>query len=436
MKRAGTLTLSRPAPLERFRKDLAKCVRCGMCRAVCPPFLTGKSETHSARGRMALAAAVLDGRLSASAAFKERLMTCVGCLACEAACPSGVPVASIIEAAKEEAVRESGPSVIERALGGLFSSETALRSLAWLAPAVLRYRPAGAGGILPFSFRPFTDTMPDVVPADRGASRGTGPARVALFAGCAVNHVQKDVARAAVSVLTALGCDVVIPKGEVCCGRPMLSLGDRETAAELARHNAALLTRLAVDAVVTVCASCGLTFKKEYPALLRPEGTMPPVMDVHEVIRERLSGAALAPAAGSETHTYHVPCHLGRGQGLATTFRDLIHAVPGLVVRDPVNPEQCCGFGGIMRVTHHGLSVEIGREKAKDVIATGASVVVTGCPGCRLQLSDTLRRAGSAAQVVHTVQVLEKALGSAEPRVGSAEREMTGPKVKGPGSGK
>jgi glycolate oxidase iron-sulfur subunit len=190
----------------------------------------------------------------------------------------------------------------------------------------------------------------------------------------------------------------------------MLSLGDRETAAELARHNAALLTRLAVDAVVTACASCGLTFKKEYPALLRPEGTMPPVMDVHEVIRERLSGAALAPAAGSETHTYHVPCHLGRGQGLATTFRDLIHAVPGLVVRDPVNPEQCCGFGGIMRVTHHGLSVEIGREKAKDVIATGASVVVTGCPGCRLQLSDTLRRAGSAAQVVHTVQVLEKAV--------------------------
>jgi glycolate oxidase iron-sulfur subunit len=353
---------------------------------------------------MALIEAVLDKKLPVSAIFRDRLATCTGCLACEASCPSNVPVIRIIEAAKQEAVRESGLGPINRIVSSSLKSDVAMHSLAWLAPFVLHY-PGGAlkrKGVIASGHRFGAGSV------TKEKTRG----RVALFPGCAINHFQQDIGRAAIKVLSAIGHDVIVPKGLHCCGRPHLSFGDRKSAEELAQKNSAIFAGLQVDAVVTACASCGLTFKREYPKLLPPGVRMPRVLDIHEFLSHAFSDKDLR--AVQKTVTFHDPCHLSRGQGLSGTARSVLQSVPGLMLVEMKNADRCCGFGGVMRITHGDLSNVIGGDKAAMIMATGASAVVTGCPSCRIQITEALRRAGSHIDVVHTVQILEEALVSAE----------------------
>jgi glycolate oxidase iron-sulfur subunit len=258
---------------------------------------------------------------------------------------------------------------------------------------------------------------------DNKVQARTAKGRVAFFPGCAVSYFQPDIGDAATVVLEALGYEVIVPDGLKCCGRPYLSLGDRAAAEDLAGKNVDALSSLDVDAIVTACASCGLTFKKEYPALLTPSGReLVHVQDIHEFLSDKVAGLDLQLVHSRVT--WHDPCHLGRGQGLAQVARDVLRSVPGIELVEMKDPAQCCGFGGVMRVSHPSLSGTIGEKKARHVSATQASLVVTGCPGCRMQISDALRHAGSEAEVVHTVQVIEAALREAEqvaPRRGDRE---------------
>jgi glycolate oxidase iron-sulfur subunit len=135
---------------------------------------------------------------------------------------------------------------------------------------------------------------------------------------------------------------------------------------------------------------------------------MVPVVDIHTFLDGKVSGPDLAPL--DLQVTWHDPCHLGRGQGLGGTARGVLRGLPGLSLIELRDAERCCGFGGVMRATHPLLSQQIGKVKAQDIIASGATVVATGCPGCMLQISDSLRRAGSDIEVLHTVQVVERAL--------------------------
>jgi glycolate oxidase iron-sulfur subunit len=407
--------------LEQYRRDISRCVLCGACKATCPSYLQEREESLSPRGRLALIRAVLDRRLPLSDLFKDRLAACAGCLACEASCPSGVSVADIIQAAKEQAVSESGRGIINSILSGVLRSDRALRSLAWLAPVVLRYTrepfdESGKRHVVPASHKPFLDTVPEVISsaAHKGAGKARG--RAAFFVGCASNYFQQDIARAVVAVLGRLGFDLIMPKEQTCCGRPLLSLGDWEAAREHARHNAEVFVALGADVIVTACASCGLTFKKEYPKLLPPDIPRPAVLDIHELLSESLEGLDLAPV--KTIVTYHDPCHLGRGQGLSKTVRKVLRSIPGLTLREMQNADRYCGFGGMMRITHHELSSGIAEAKARDIISTGVSVVATGCPGCRMQITNALRRTGSDAKVLHTVQIVEAAM-----RVGGAGEE-------------
>jgi glycolate oxidase iron-sulfur subunit len=403
MKRVRPETASHEL-LEQYRQEISRCVKCGSCGAVCPPAILERAESLSARGRMALIKAVLDKKLPVSAIFKDRLATCISCLACEASCPSNVPVTEIIEAAKQEAARESGLGLINRIVSSSLKSAMTIRSLAWLAPFVLHY----SGGSLKGKGL-----------GTRGLRLGSGfvtnkktLGRVALFPGCAINNFQQDIRQAAINVLGTIVHDVIVPKGLQCCGRPHLSFGDRKSAEELALKNSATLAGLQVDAVITACASCGLTFKREYPKLLPPEVKMPRVLDIHELLSHWPLEKTLRTV--QRTVTFHDPCHLGRGQGLSGTARAVLGSVPGLELVEMKNADRCCGFGGVMRIMHGDLSNAIGGDKAAMIIATGASMVVTGCPSCRMQITEALRRAGSDIDVVHTVQILEEALVSAE----------------------
>ena len=403
MKRVRLETASH-ALLEQYRQEISRCVKCGSCGAVCPPAILERSESLSARGRMALIKAVLDKKLSVTAIFKDRLATCTSCLACEAACPSNVPVTGIIEAAKQEAVRESGLGLINRIVSFSLKSDVTMPTLAWLAPFVLHY----TGGALKGKGLGTSGLRLGSGFVTKEKTRG----RVALFLGCAINHFQQDIGQAAITVLSAIGHDIIVPHGLQCCGRLHLSFGDRKSAEELALKNSAILAGLQVDAVVTACASCGLTLKREYHKLLPPEVKMPRVLDIHEILSRGLSEKSLR--AVQKTVTFHDPCHLGRGQGLSGTARAVLRSVPGLTLVEMKNADRCCGFGGVMRIMHRDLSNAIGGDKAAMIKATGASAVVTGCPSCRMQITEALRRAGSDINVVHTVQILEEALVSAE----------------------
>jgi glycolate oxidase iron-sulfur subunit len=164
-----------------------------------------------------------------------------------------------------------------------------------------------------------------------------------------------------------------------------------------------------------------LTFKKDYPTLLRRDNDALTILDIHEFLSARLGDIRLTPFAGSVT--VHDPCHLSRGQGLSKVLRNLLRSIPQLTIKEMKNADRCCGFGGVMRVTHQKLSDGIAEEKAKAIIATQAATVVTGCPGCRMQIANALMLAGSNAEVLHTVQVLEKALSNTECGIGNAELE-------------
>jgi glycolate oxidase iron-sulfur subunit len=406
MKPIRTPQFVPPSLLAQFREDISRCVKCGACRAVCPTFLLEREESLSPRGRLALVRAVLDGRLKVSARFKDRLATCTGCLACEAACPSSVPVTRIIQVAKEQAVTESGAGVINAAISEVVKHPVLFRSAAWLAPLLLHYAKEQGSGI---------GGDDDRLPGRVQRSHRTGPRRqgqgtkgtILFFPGCAVAYLQRDIGIATVGVLSKMGYEVIIPKGLKCCGRPLLSLGDHRAAAELAEHNREQFAKQKGDVIVTACASCSLTFKKEYPRLL-PPGRSPAVLDIHEFLSTRINSAQLGPL--SKTVTWHDPCHLGRGQGLSKTARDILLAIPGLALVEMKNADRCCGFGGVMRMTHKELSDGIAEDKARSIIATAVSTVVTGCPGCRLQIADSLRRKSFDIEVVHTVQLLEEAL--------------------------
>jgi glycolate oxidase iron-sulfur subunit len=378
---------------------------------------------------MALIEAVLEGKLRISDVYKDRLATCTGCLACESACASGVPFSRIILAAREQAVQESGPGIVASVVSAALKNPALMRSFSWLAPLALHY---GKGSIKGRGTRMRSagrhDPHPCPSPLEGEGKRERGlfqrgvrsgkkgratKGRIAFFAGCAVDNFQPDIGSATVRVLEALGYEVVLPEGLACCGRPVLSFGDRSAAEELARKNHDVLASLDVDAVVTSCASCGLTFKKDYPALLAPSGREPVrVLDIHEFLAGKIGDLDLQPVA--ERVTWHDPCHLGRGQGLSKTAREVLLAVPGIELVEMQTPDRCCGFGGVMRVSHSSLSSAIGEAKAKDIAGTHAGIVIAGCPGCRMQIADSLRRVGSEAMVMHTVQVIDAALRNAE----------------------
>lgn len=407
--------------LEKYRQEISRCVKCGTCSAECPTFLKERRESQSPRGRMALIQAVLDGRLAVSEIFKDRLATCMGCLACVASCPGGVPVTEIIQSAKEQAIAESGTGIINAMIASVLKHPAAFRATAWLAPFMLHYargagvRGPGIGGKSKGSRVKSRDASSESVVQSSNAGEvesAKKQGKVAFFPGCAISGLQQDIGRSVRTVLDRLGYEVIVPGGLKCCGRPLLSLGDRAAAQLQAERNTFLFEATGADAIVTACASCSLTFKKEYPKLLRSGMKSPAVLDVHEFLAREIAGLSFRPVR--KRVTWHDPCHLGRGQGLSGKARDILRSIPGLELVEMNNADHCCGFGGVMRITHRRLSDGIAEDKARSILATKTEAVVTGCPGCRMQISNALMLAGSEIRTLHTVQILEEALENAE----------------------
>ncbi|WP_448595817.1 (Fe-S)-binding protein, partial [Thermoflexus hugenholtzii] len=409
---------------------LLTCIRCARCLPVCPTYQETLHEAQSPRGRLALLRAVEEGRLPLDESVEAHLYHCLDCRACNSVCPAGVPIGELIVAGRAAAaVQRPRPwwlrLLLERALGSPRAAEWAAAPLRWawrlglipLARRLFRFLPS-LGELLDLAPRPARPVRKELT---RRASPPAPRYRVGFFLGCVMNAVYGDVVRASVRLLERLGCAVVVPLDQACCGAPQDDQGLREAARRFARRNIAAFEALgSLDAIVADCAACS-GFLKEYPHLLaedpewadRAQAFAARVRDLTEWL-EAIWPEELQPVAPGLRLTYHEPCHLSHVQGVRRQPRALLFRLQGATFRELPDATRCCGSAGIYNLTHPAMSRRLLERKMADIAATGASVVVTANPGCLLQLEWGVRRSGLAVQVRHLSEVLDEGLSASE----------------------
>jgi glycolate oxidase iron-sulfur subunit len=418
--------LSEKIPYRRYQE----CVHCGLCTASCPTYVETCNENDSPRGRIYLMRAVADGRLAMGPGVREHLELCLDCRACESACPSGVQYGRMIEPFKI-ALQQSAPPSGK----GSFLQNLILRHLfpysarvkAALAPARILQRlgvldwaeRTGLTRLLPPTLRRMqamlpklsgrSSRLPEVLPAI-----GPKRARVALFLGCVADAMFPETNAATARVLQQNGCEVVIPRGQVCCGAIHYHSGVEEPALELARRNMAAFGAEGVDAIIVNAAGCGAMLK-DYAHILPPaehdaaEAFTDKVRDISEYLMEL---GPIPPAHPvSATVTYHDACHLCHAQQVRSQPRALLGMIPGLRLVPLEESEICCGAAGTYNLTQPEMSERLGRRKMDHIQATGAQMVVTGNVGCILQIARKVKERGSPIAVVHPVDLLDRAYG-------------------------
>lgn len=408
--------------------ELYQCVHCGLCLNACPTYRALHIESESPRGRIHLVRAAAEGRIELNERFAAHLDLCLMCRACETACPSGVQYGRIAEAARA-AMGPRGSALSRAAADFAFTRLLPYPSRLRLAAGLLRlYQRSGAERlirpILPRRLREMSAMLPAApgrffAPAEVSPALGKKRARVGMLGGCVMPLLFAGVDEATLYVLRRNGCEVVIPKNQVCCGALNTHNGETAAARAMARRNIDAFLNLGLDAVVVNAAGCGAAMK-EYGHLLAGDAAYAEkaarfaalVKDAGEF----LAGLGLLPPAGKieMTVTYQDPCHLAHGQKVRLQPRALLQAIPGLKLAEMGGSDRCCGSAGIYNITQPEMSRAVLREKMAAIAATGAAAVVAPNPGCMLQLGYGAARYGPPVRVFHLMDLLARAYGAAE----------------------
>src|ERR1700680_4170876 len=414
--------------------DYAHCVHCGLCLNHCPTYKLWGLEADSPRGRIRQIVLVDQGRLPLGDSFVKHIDQCLDCRACETACPSGVEYGKLVEAARaqiEQNYRRPFFSRLARDL--VFRRLLPYPNRIAMVARVLRiYQRSGlqslarATGILhllglaererllpPIDRKFFFSQLGRTYPA-------VGPrrARVALFAGCIAQVSFSSLHDATIRVLTANGCEVVVPAGQTCCGALAAHAGVRDTARSLAHLNLDVFLRDDFDAVITNAAGCGSTLK-EYEQLFdadsgehaKAHAFRKKMRDVTEFLSELGLSAALARLPLRVT--YQDYCHLLLGQKIREAPRKLIRAIPGVELVEMRLADNCCGSAGVYNVTETQTSLDLLAEKMACARATDAEIIVTANPGCLLQMRAGAEIHRTGQEVLHVVELLDRALSAA-----------------------
>ena len=396
------------------------CVHCGFCLPACPTYRELGQEMDTPRGRIVLMKEVLEGTLPLAAA-QPHIDRCLGCLACEPACPSGVPYRDLISP-----FRALTQSRVERSLGEkitrFITAQTIpfparFRIATWLGQLGKRFRP-----LVPARLRPMLDLVPAHIPPAQSwpavtPARGERRARVALLTGCAQRVLDPDINTATIEVLARHGVEVVVPAAQGCCGGLAWHTGDLPAAQAFARRNLAAFPA-DVDAILANAAGCGSAMH-EYHLVLRgtPDEARAAafrrrVLDV-SVFLHRLGLRELPANPRPLKIAYHDACHLANAQGVRREPRALLRAIPGAELCEFADAQMCCGSAGTYNLDQPEIAAALGEKKARAVIATGATLVASGNIGCLTQLRAHLAKLGSPIQVRHTMQVLRDAFAEA-----------------------
>ncbi len=394
------------------------CVHCGFCLSACPTYRELGQEMDSPRGRIVLMKQVLEGQLDWSAA-QPHIDRCLGCLACEPACPSGVPYRDLISpfrAVAQPHFKQTPGGRLRRWLAASTLPHPKRLRLAWRTGRFAR----ALGSLVPRSLRPMLDLLPAALPAPVNLPAitpavGERRARVALLAGCAQQVLDPDINAATIAVLARQGVEVLVPPGQGCCGGLAWHTGDLPAAQRFARHNLDAFPH-DVDAIVTNAAGCGSAMH-EYHLILRgtadesrAESLRRKVVDV-SVFLTRLGLRVPFPDRGTKQRiAYHDACHLAHAQGVQSEPRQLLRAIPGVELLPIADAHLCCGSAGTYNLDQPEIAAALGAQKARAILAAGADLVASGNIGCLTQLRAHLARAGSTLPVRHTLQILRDAL--------------------------
>jgi Fe-S oxidoreductase len=402
--------------------DLSQCVHCGLCLPNCPTYLQTGYEAESPRGRIHLIAALNDGRLEATSAYRRHIELCLVCRNCESVCPSGVHFGRIMEAGRAQLyVKTSLPwqqRLFRRiAFRELLPHPSRLRAM---FAALMIYQRSGlqrlvrATRLLPEPVAQAETLLPPL-PAPFAPKWEVYPAqgqlryRVGLFTGCVMPQVYGPVHWATLRVLRHNGCEVHVPRAQVCCGALNVHAGEREISASLARQNMRAFLGRGLDAIIVNSAGCGATMK-EYTELL-PDAEAAEFAGLTRDVTEFLASINLVPPrrAVNRVVTLQDSCHLAHAQRIKAAPRALLAGIPGVELRELPHADLCCGSAGLYMLTQAEMSTRILDDKMAEIAATAADTVVTANPGCMMQLQRGILRARLQTEVRHVVELLDEA---------------------------
>jgi len=422
------------------------CVHCGFCLPACPTYLLWGEEADSPRGRIYLMRAGLEGRAAWSESYQRHFDTCLGCMACLTACPSGVKYDRLIEATRPQVERHGRRTLRDRAFRRLifeiFPHPSRLRALAW--PLWLYQRSglrslihaSGLLKMLPARLAAMERLLPDLSAstlrhraAARMAARGTSRRRVGLLLGCVQRVFFPHVNDATARVLAAEGCDVEMPAAQGCCGALMLHAGRDADAAAAARRLIDVFDSAGVDYVAINAAGCGSAMKS-YGDLLRDDPAYAErarafaakCVDVSELLADLEPRATRHPLPMRVA--YHGACHLQHAQGVSAQPRDLLRSIPGIELREIPESDVCCGSAGIYNLLEPDTAARLRDRKVQHLLTTDAEVVVSGNPGCLMQIASGLELAGRTIRTMHLVELVDLSLHTSRSAERSSENDM------------
>ncbi|HET7564552.1 MAG TPA: heterodisulfide reductase-related iron-sulfur binding cluster [Gemmatimonadaceae bacterium] len=424
-------TMERPAcalpdtPLADAIPGIMTCVHCGFCLQACPTYRVLGDENDSPRGRILLMRSLVEGELDVEdPAVHTHISRCLGCRACETACPSGVPYGQLLEATRATLDEVRRPPFVARAILALFA-RPALLGVALAFARLFRATRlpllfARVGGRIGFANAMLASTVRSVRRARRYTPQGTGQhGRVAILRGCVMEGLFAETNRATERTLVVNDYAVTRAPGQRCCGALHAHAGDLEGARALARTNIAAFERAGIDYIAVNASGCGAAMK-EYGHLLRDDPAWAEraaefsakVRDVSELL------AAAGPTPGAAlplTVTYDAPCHLLHAQRIARPPLAVLSSIPELTLVPLTDAEQCCGSAGIYNLLEPALSRAVLAPKLAHIAETGASLVATGNPGCLMHIGAGLVMARSRTRTVHPVDLLDAAYAERAP---------------------
>jgi glycolate oxidase iron-sulfur subunit len=411
-----------------------QCVHCGFCLPACPTYVLWGNEMDSPRGRIYLMKIASEGATAMTEPWVGHMDTCLGCMSCMTACPSGVDYAKLIEATRAQIERRHPRSTAERLQRWMiFNTFPRVERLRMLRGLLRAYQGSGlqslirASGLLkrlPQQLSAMEALMPKLGPREAipavTPAQGEKRARVGLLLGCVQRELMPEINAATVRVLAAEGCEVIAPADQPCCGALMVHAGEETPALALARRVIDVFERDPVDIIITNAGGCGSNVR-EYGYQLRDDPEYAEraarfsakCKDIAEFLEELRPRAMRKPLRLRVA--YHDSCHLQHAQRVRTQPRAQLSAIPGVEMLDLPEATLCCGSAGIYNLVQPKTADELADRKAQHIAAARPDVVATGNVGCMLQIAAALERKGQKTPVLHTIQLIDASIRGVRP---------------------
>ncbi len=414
---------------ERIIKSINSCVKCGICRSVCPVFKEEKTEPFVARGHITLLSELIKGNIDFNEEeSKDYLYKCLLCTTCVEACPNDSPTDMIVEIARSKVIEKHGLPLYKKIMAMIMKSRTLMdfsyKSAGYFSWLIFNQKnnTSRKGVNLKFN-TPYTDKESLLPPIKKNKTfiekyGKNGKAKVAIFPGCLINYAYTEIGDALINILNYLDIDFIVPKNQLCCGAPIYASGNLKDAEYLAKKNIEIFEKLNVEYILVLEPTCGSFMVHEYERLFiwiedklwekRAKEIARKIIDPVKFLYNKTDLKDKLNKLNINT-TYHDPCHLKRTQKIYNEPRFFIEKSSNFI--DMKDADRCCGNAGTFSTDYPDLSQKIASYKVKNIVESKADYLVTGCSACMMQLSGALHKnKKDNIKTIHTLELINMAL--------------------------